>query len=85
MFIKDLETGKLLIDTAEQISGITWANDSKTLFYTVDEQSGRSYQVFRHILGNSPTSDELVFQEDDQKFYAWTFRSRSNEFILFNF
>src|SRR5437016_12129668 len=34
---KDLHTGKLLPDHAERVDSVAWANDNKTLFYTVED------------------------------------------------
>ena len=50
--IKDLRTGKLLGDHAERVDSVTWANDNKTIFYTVEDAvSKRGYQLYRHAVG----------------------------------
>src|SRR6202050_2546196 len=52
--VKDLRTGKILVDHAERVDSVAWANDNKTLFYTIeDEVSKRSYQMYRHTVGTS--------------------------------
>jgi oligopeptidase B len=35
--VKYLRTGKLLVDHAERVDSIAWANDNKTIFYTVED------------------------------------------------
>src|SRR5229473_2409757 len=35
--VKDLRTGKLLVDHAERVDSVAWANDNKTIFYTVED------------------------------------------------
>ena len=35
--VKDLRTGKLLADHAERVDSVVWANDNKTIFYTVED------------------------------------------------
>src|SRR6266853_737522 len=35
--VKDLRSGKLLIDHAERVDSMAWANDNKTIFYTVED------------------------------------------------
>src|SRR5579864_4615124 len=32
--VKDLRTGKTLVDHAERVGSVVWANDNKTIFYT---------------------------------------------------
>ena len=44
--VKDLRTGKLLPDHAERVGSVVWANDNKTIFYTVeDATTKRQYQA----------------------------------------
>ena len=79
--IKDLRTGRLLADTAERVTSIEWANDNKTLFYTVeDDVSKRSHRLYKHQLGN--TADDLIYEEKDELFNIYASRSRSRSFIF---
>src|SRR5467141_5156507 len=65
--VKDLRTGKLLPDHAERVDSVAWANDNKTIFYTVeDEVSKRSYRLYRHNFGTSVTN-ALIYQEKNEK------------------
>jgi oligopeptidase B len=80
--VKDLRTGKLLADHAERVDSIAWANDNKTIFYTVeDDVSKRSYQAYRHSVGSSGP-DTLVYEEKDEKFGVYTGKSRSKAYIF---
>ena len=69
---KDLTTGEMLADEIPLTTGgATWAADNKTVFYTrKDEQTLRSYQVYRHVLGTPVEEDQLVFEETDETFTA---------------
>lgn len=80
--IKDLETGEYLEDTISPISDITWANDNKTIFYTIEDETGRSYKIFRHVLGEDPEVDELIFTEKDDRFWVWVTKSKNKEYII---
>ena len=82
--IKDLATGKMLEDSIPEITGnIVWAEDNKTLFYTKqDPTTLRSFQVYRHTLGTKASQDSIVFQEDDEQFSCYIYKSRSRKFIL---
>ena len=52
--VKDLRNGKLLPDHAERVGSVVWANDNKTIFYTVeDPTTKRQYQAYRHTAGSS--------------------------------
>src|SRR5713226_6914957 len=80
--VKDLRTGKLLVDHAERVDSVAWVNDNKTLFYTVeDEISKRSYQLYRHASGTSGR-DTLIYEEKDERFDIGTGKTRSKAYIL---
>jgi len=82
LYIKNLETGKNLEDSISPVGDVTWANDNKTIFYTIEDKAGRSYKIFRHILGNDFKNDELLFHEKNEKFFVWTSKTKSREFII---
>jgi oligopeptidase B len=66
--VKDLRTGTVLPDRAVRVDSIVWADDNKTLFYTVeDATTKRSYRMYRHEAG-STGDDPLVFEEKDERF-----------------
>lgn len=81
---KNLETGEYLEDRiANTTGGVAWANDNKTFFYTKkDPQTLRSNQIYRHVLGTPVEEDKLVYQEDDETFYAYVYRVKSGKYII---
>ena len=79
--IKDLESGEVLPERIEKVKSFAWANDSQTFLYTVDDDTKRSYRVCRHTLGES-SDDDLLFQENDERFRVVVWRSRSGK-VLF--
>jgi oligopeptidase B len=81
---KDLETGELLPDVIPETNGYAaWANDSKTLYYTVqNDVTLRSEKVFRHKLGNDPGNPGLVYYEEDETFRVGVFTTKSKEYIM---
>jgi oligopeptidase B len=80
--VKDLRTGKLLPDHAERVGSVAWANDNKTIFYTVeDETTKRQYQAYRHTVGTTG-SDKLAYEEKDEKFDVFAAKTRSKAYIL---
>ena len=79
--VKDLRTGQLLATHAERVTSVAWAADNTTLFYAVEHPvSKRSYQVYRHILGE--TRDTLLYEEKDERFSTYVGRSRSRDYVF---
>jgi oligopeptidase B len=80
--VKDLRSGKLLIDHAERVDSIAWANDNKTIFYTVEDAvSKRPYQLYRHTVGTTGP-DTLLYEEKDERFEVGTGKTRSKAYLL---
>src|SRR6266478_2947753 len=80
--VKDLRTGKTLVDHAERVDSIAWANDNKTLFYTVEDPvAKRPYQLYRHAVGTAGP-DTLIYEEKDVRFEMGTGKTRSKAYIL---
>jgi oligopeptidase B len=83
-YLKNLLTGEILPDVLSNVTeNLVWANDNKTLFYAKqDETTLRQYQIYRHVLGTDPAADQLVYQEDDETFVAYIFKTKSKKFLM---
>ncbi len=81
---KDLKTGHFLPDTIPGTTGgSVWSKDNSVVFYTKkDPQTLRSYQVYRHVMGTAVEQDVLIYQENDDTFYANAGLSKSREYLL---
>jgi oligopeptidase B len=80
--VKDLRTGQTLVDHAERVGSVVWANDNRTIFYTQeDATSKRQNRLYRHIVGSSDP-DTLVYEEPDEKFTVRAFKTRSETYII---
>ncbi len=81
---KNLETGEILPDKIESVTGnMAWGNDNKTLFYSKQDLTTlRSYQIYRHTLGSDPANDELIYEEKDETFRCFVWRTKSKKFIM---
>jgi oligopeptidase B len=62
--------------------GFAWAMDSRHFFYTRVDDAKRPYQLWRHEVGTDPSTDELIFQEDDAQFNLSVGRSRDDRVIV---
>ncbi|HEV7366838.1 MAG TPA: S9 family peptidase [Gemmatimonadales bacterium] len=83
LYIKDLATGELLRERIERTShGVAWANDSRTLFYTVLDQARRPCSLYRHVVGSDASQDPMVYFEPDASFFLDVSRTRSRRYVL---
>jgi oligopeptidase B len=82
--LKNLSTGEILPDVLPTVTeNLAWANDNKTLFYgKQDETTLRQFQIYRHVVGTDPAMDQLVYQEDDETFVAYIFKTKSKKFLM---
>lgn len=81
--IKNLKTGEILPDKIENTTGgSVWASDNKTLYYTRRGDDLRPYQIWKHTLGTPQSEDELVFEETDDTFRTFVYKTKSREYIV---
>ena len=79
---KDLRSGELYPDVIAGIaSGVTWAADNATVYYTTVDDAWRPDTVWRHRLG-STDSDESVYHEPDERYWIAVGRTRSNAYVI---
>ena len=81
---KHLSTGETWQETIPSVTGnMEWGNDNRTLFYArQDPETLRSFQIYRHVLGNDPAQDELVYEEQDETFSVFVTKSKSKRFLM---
>lgn len=84
IFVKNLETGEIYPERIPLTTGsATWGSDNKTLFYTrKDEKTLRADRIFRHTLGTDPKTDELVYEEKDDTFGTYVYKTKSRKYIV---
>lgn len=82
--IKNLVTGELLPEVIPTTTGSSvWANDNKTLYYTrIDDQTLRSNKIYKHVLGTDPAQDEVVFEETDETFSTFIYKTKSRKYLV---
>ncbi|MEZ4386269.1 MAG: S9 family peptidase [Candidatus Krumholzibacteriia bacterium] len=81
---RDLVSGEDLAEEVADVSpGGVWAEDGRTFFYTrKDPETLRDFQVWRHVLGQDPAADVLVFEEPDETFDVSLQKTKSRRFLL---
>jgi oligopeptidase B len=83
LYIKNLRTGELFPEGIVNASpSIAWANDSRTLFYTLLDEAHRPSRLYRHTVGTNPSADVLVYFEPDPSFFLDISRTRSRAYLL---
>jgi oligopeptidase B len=81
--IRSLQTSADLPEQIGRVGSVAWANDNRTLFYTVEEPSTkRQYRLYRHLIGTDPAQDALIFEEEDERFDLGIGKSRSRKYIF---
>jgi oligopeptidase B len=98
LHIRDLTSGKHLVDipststdyelveVAQRVGSLAWAADSRTIFYTVeDEATKRHNQLFRYTVGvqGQPSAEHtLIFDELDERYNIGVGRTRDGAYII---
>ena len=82
--VKNLKSDKILNDKVTNCTGAsTWANDNKTLFYTLKNKTTlRPEAIYKHTLGATAASDVLVFEEKDDTFGVGIYKSKSKKYLI---
>lgn len=81
--VKELAGGAILDDVVEGVlGGVTWEPDGTGFYYTTVDEAWRADKVWRHRLGSVQDDDELVFHEQDPRFWVGVGRSRDDRFLF---
>ncbi len=81
--LRNLATREDYAESVERAGSFVWAADSKTLFYTTeDEVTKRHNHLHRHLLGTPMDKDVLVFDEPDERFNLGVGKTRDGKYLL---
>ena len=80
MKVKDLASGKDVGFTVNGATSVAWANDNKTLFYGIVDNTLRSYRILRQVLDASRA--DLVYEETDPRFSTYVSGSKTKQYIF---
>ena len=83
IYFMNLETREIHKENIKNTSGsITWANNSKTLFYNLkDIETLRTDRVMMHNL-NSNSTDKEIFFEEDETFSVYSYKTKNDKYII---
>ena len=83
IYFKNLETGEVYQENIKNTTGdAVWANDNKTVYYTVKDKTLRSYKIFKHLLGTAVADDQLVFHESDPIYSTYIYKTKSEKYLV---
>ena len=82
IYIKNINTGQYAPDKIPNTSGLAWANDNKTLYYTLNDHTVRSYKVMRHTMGSDSGTDKELYVEKDSTYEVELSASKDNRYIF---
>ena len=68
--IRDLDTGDELPERLEGIGAACFTPDARWVFYVTLDDAWRPCEVRRHRVGSPVEQDEVVFHEDDERFWV---------------
>ena len=81
---KHLGSGEIQsVAIADVEPDLAWANDNRTVLYVEkDPETLLSLYVKKHLLGDDPRRDVVVFEQTDKAFYTGITKSKSDAFIF---
>jgi oligopeptidase B len=83
MRIKDLVSGEVGPDEIPDTHyGAAWSLDGSALFYVTADEAWRPYRVWRHMVGAPVSSDVIVFEEADERFFVGVGLTRSERYLV---
>ncbi len=84
IYFKNLETGEIFSDAIPLTTGSSvWANDNKTVYYVLkDDVTLRSEKIMKHVLGTPVAEDVEVFNEGDETFSTFIYKTKSNKYLI---
>ncbi|PZW48953.1 oligopeptidase B [Pseudomonas sp. URIL14HWK12:I3] len=81
LYVKDLATGDVTTLPFDGCDGsLTWANDSRTLFFAELDDTHRPWRLYRHTLGQDGA--QRVFEESDGRFFLHCYRTSSERQLV---
>lgn len=83
IYFRNIEIGNMYDEVIPNTSGnIVWANDNRTVFYEVKDQTLRPYRIYKHTIGTHVDSDLLIYEEMDPTFYVRVSKTKSEKYII---
>jgi oligopeptidase B len=83
MQFKDLASGEIAADEIPgTYYGAAWSRDGSAVFYVTVDDAWRPYRIWRHLIGTPVSSDVMVFEETDERFFVGVGLTRSERYLV---
>ncbi|MCE2572141.1 S9 family peptidase [Motilimonas eburnea] len=84
LVLQDIATGDIIEHGPDDTSGdLVWGSDSQHYYYVKKHPHTLvPYQVWRHVVGQNFSLDQLIYQEADDSYYLGLHVSRSEQFLI---
>jgi oligopeptidase B len=81
---KNLHSGEIQPEAIADVEAdLAWAADNRTLLYVEkDPETLLGLYVKKHVLGEDPKRDQLIFEQTDRSFYTGVSKSKSDAYIF---
>ncbi len=63
-------------------AGLVWAKDSRTCFYCLLDDNFRVAKIMRHVVGEDPKTDVMIFEEKDPSFQTGIGKTSSGDYLI---
>ena len=81
--IRDIETGQEFESAIQNSTGgFQWSADSKTLYYTEQDDHHRAKKVKGHTIGTETSEDVEIYHEPDDMMFLKVSKSESGDYIF---
>lgn len=80
MKIKDIASGEDVGFSVDGAASVAWANDNKTIFYSLIDKTLRSAAIYRRRLDE--TDAKLVYEEKDTRFGTYVYGNKTKQYIF---
>lgn len=83
LYFKDLTNNEQFPERILNTTGHpVWANDNRSVFYTLKDSTLRAYKVLKHVLGTDPADDVEIYTEKDNTYSVHLEKTRSKKYII---
>ncbi len=81
--VRDVATGEDLPDRIPNTAGgCVWEADGTALLYVEVDDNHRPIRVRRHVLGDDPAKDTVIFDGDDPRYFVGLEQTQSRRFVV---
>ena len=83
IYFKNIKTDELFDEVISNTTGnMVWANNNRTVYYQVKDETLRSYRIYKHEVGTAVETDVLIYEEADPTFSVYVYKTKSDKYLV---